>query len=319
MTRRGSADVGFLLSGGYNLLGTTTTLRDSKEAVLEETTPLGVADETYAAVGLKRGRITQDGFYDDDTDKSNDAMVGLAQRVLAYGLEGNTIGKAFVGMAGAIQHVYHRIASRGEFHKANAEYTATGAVEDGKIIHAHTEETAASGDTESTPVDGGMQADAVTITSSSVDNPTVITTAAPHDLLTGDTVLIAGHSGSTPDINDEWTVTVLTPTTYTIPVQVTTGGTGGTSTRISSRGGAGYLEVSALTLGGYTDVTVKIKDCPDDVTYVDLIEFANVSSAPDAERKTEVGAVERYVAMSWAFNGSGSDPKITLMVGLARN
>lgn len=68
----------------------------------------------------------------------------------------------------------------------------------------------------------------VAITSSSVADPTVITTSAAHGLTTGDVVTIAGHTGSTPDINGAWGVTVLTTTTFTIPKAVTVGGTGGT-------------------------------------------------------------------------------------------
>ena len=68
----------------------------------------------------------------------------------------------------------------------------------------------------------------VTITSSSVADPTVITAAASHLLTSGDVITIAGHTGSTPDINGAWVVTVIDATTFTIPIAVTVGGTGGT-------------------------------------------------------------------------------------------
>ena len=68
------------------------------------------------------------------------------------------------------------------------------------------------------------------ITSSSVANPSVITTTDPHGLITDDYTTIAGHSGSTPDINASWQVTVTGASTFTISVNVTVGGTGGTST-----------------------------------------------------------------------------------------
>jgi len=67
-----------------------------------------------------------------------------------------------------------------------------------------------------------------TIVSSSVANPTVITTSAPHDLLDGAQVTISGHTGSTPDINGVHTITLINATTFSIPVNVTVGGTGGT-------------------------------------------------------------------------------------------
>lgn len=69
----------------------------------------------------------------------------------------------------------------------------------------------------------------VAITSSSVGDPTVLTTAA-HGIAVGTTevVTIAGHTGSTPSINGTFPFTALTATTGTIPVVVTVGGTGGT-------------------------------------------------------------------------------------------
>lgn len=67
-----------------------------------------------------------------------------------------------------------------------------------------------------------------TIVSSSIANPTVITTSAPHGYATGDTVRIAGHTGSVPTINGDRVGTVTGPTTFTVAVNVTTGGTGGT-------------------------------------------------------------------------------------------
>lgn len=65
------------------------------------------------------------------------------------------------------------------------------------------------------------------ITSSSVANPTTITTPRPHGLTTGDSIVISGHAGSTPSINGTRTVTVTGPTTFTIPVNVTVAGAGG--------------------------------------------------------------------------------------------
>lgn len=72
---------------------------------------------------------------------------------------------------------------------------------------------------------------AIAVSSSSVANPSVITTGAAHGFLTGHQVAIAGHAGSTPSINGTHVVTVLSPTTFSIPVNVTVGGTGGTATR----------------------------------------------------------------------------------------
>lgn len=67
----------------------------------------------------------------------------------------------------------------------------------------------------------------ISIVSSSVADPSTITTLIDHGLVTGDTIVIAGHSGSTPDINGEHVVTKTGAKTFTIPVNVTGGGTGG--------------------------------------------------------------------------------------------
>ncbi|MBI4498042.1 MAG: hypothetical protein HY689_09110 [Chloroflexi bacterium] len=91
---------------------------------------------------------------------------------------------------------------------------------------------------------------AVGITSSSVATETVITTSAAHNLATGDYVAITGHTGSTPAISGRYQVTVLTATTFTIPVDVTVGGTGGTVQR--------YTWITAAAHGLTTGDSVNI-------------------------------------------------------------
>ncbi|HXH05854.1 MAG TPA: hypothetical protein VNI83_04615 [Vicinamibacterales bacterium] len=86
----------------------------------------------------------------------------------------------------------------------------------------------------------------------------------------------------------------------------------------SSGGGAGYLQVQDLTLGGYTSVTIKMRHSADDVTYADLVTFANVTAAKTAQRVAVSGTVQRHLAHSWAFNGTGSSPSIRYAVGFAR-
>jgi CubicO group peptidase (beta-lactamase class C family) len=66
------------------------------------------------------------------------------------------------------------------------------------------------------------------IASSSVGNPTIITTTTPHGYETGQKVTVDGHTGSVPPINGKHTITVINSTSFSIPVDVTTGGAGGT-------------------------------------------------------------------------------------------
>lgn len=156
MAKYGSNQVAFLLAGGYDLLGFTTQLEDTIEALTEDKTVLGEDWVEMAATGLKRASLTQQGFYDDEAGASNAALASGTgvQRVLCYGVEGNTIGKKFTGYAGALQADYARIITVGELHKANASYQGSGVVEEGLIVHAHGAETA-DGDTEDDAVDNG--------------------------------------------------------------------------------------------------------------------------------------------------------------------
>jgi len=200
-----------------------------------------------------------------------------------------------------------------------------------KSLHALAAETG-DGDTQAGPVDNGWAAAAVNVTSSSVANPTVITTAAAHGLQAGDLVTIAGHTGSTPDINGSHAV-VATPlaTTFTIAVNVTVGGTGGTARRTSTRlGGSAHLHLDALDLDGGTGVQVDIIDSPDGVTFVTLGQFAAITTEVDAAdpaagdaARLDIGAytaIDRYVAVAWDFTGTpGGGATLTFWAGIHRN
>jgi len=84
--------------------------------------------------------------------------------------------------------------------------------------------TVLSATTFSIPVQ--VTAPGLAITSNTAANPTVVTTAA-HGFTTGQTVNITGQSGVV-SINGQRVVTVLTATTFTVPVDCTGGaGTGG--------------------------------------------------------------------------------------------
>jgi hypothetical protein len=106
------------------------------------------------------------------------------------------------------------------------------------------------------------------ITSASVANPTVVTTAAPHGLRAGDAVTIAGMAGGTPSLNGAQTVLAVTsPTTFLVNVNVTVQGTGGTVT-VPTDTGRRYL-ARGLALVGKQSSRAK---------YVDLA-FATLAAA----------------------------------------
>lgn len=87
--------------------------------------------------------------------------------------------------------------------------------------------------------------EAADIVSSSIANPTVVTTTLPHGLTTGDNVIIAGHTSVTPDINGRRVVTVISPTTFSVPVNVSDDGVGGTFTPESVKSAEKHVTVTS--------------------------------------------------------------------------
>lgn len=71
----------------------------------------------------------------------------------------------------------------------------------------------------------GSEAVGIALTSVTAANPAVVTTTAPHNLVTGDKVTFAG-SDAVPNLNGRvFTVTMLTATTFSIEENVTSAGT----------------------------------------------------------------------------------------------
>lgn len=242
MARYGSADVAFLLINGMSVLGTRTSIEDTREAITEETTVLGLANEEHAYVGVKSYRMTQQGFYDDAANNINASLVSPSgSKVLTIGYETGVIGKRFAG-GQLVQVNYSRLIERNALHKANAEYLSEDTHDEGIILHALGARTA----------DGNSEG------------------AESQD---------AGAS--------------------------------------SANGGAGYLQLTALALGGHTALDVKIRHSADDSSYVDLINFTD-RTAIGGERIEVAGTVNRHLAASWDFTGAGS-PSATFFVGFARN
>lgn len=88
----------------------------------------------------------------------------------------------------------------------------------------------------------------------------------------------------------------------------------------STDGGIGYMQCNALTLDGGTGLVIIIKDSDDDITFIDLITFGTVAAAPDAERATVAGTVERYTLTEHEFvGGAGGSRTATFATGFVRN
>jgi len=159
MSRFGSADVNFLLISGRDVLGDTTNLEDERQAITEETTTLGQAAEEHTFVGVKRYTLSQQGYYSDAVNASNEALVTAGSSgVLSFATEGNTIGKPVICSA-MVQTNYVRQISRGALHKANASYLSEQLHDEAIILHALSAETA-DGNTDSSSVDNAASSSA---------------------------------------------------------------------------------------------------------------------------------------------------------------
>ena len=161
MAKYNSSEVGFLLIDGYAISGISTEINEDHKAEVEDTTGLGVAAEINEYTGILASSLTQAGYFDDAALSSNEALVSTngASRVVCYNFETNTIGKNFVGFAGALQVKYSRVVKVGELHKFNAEYTGSGAMENGKVVHQLKNETSSSGNTQASSIDNGASSE----------------------------------------------------------------------------------------------------------------------------------------------------------------
>ena len=321
MAIRAAINVAFFLMDGLSLLAHASDLSDGQENIFDDIKPLGEAWPQPTPTGDKMAEFTQNGWFETAAGATHAAFNELqgTSRVLAYGYSGNTIGQPFTGYAGIYAGKYKRLAQRNMLHKANAEYAISGAVDEGVILHALGAETA-DGNTQASSVDRNDETTVPTavIVSSSVANPTVVTTATPHGLASTQKAMIAGHTSVTPDINGERVATVVSTTTLTVPVNVSDGGVGGTIKALTSlNGGFAHLQITALTLGGHTDFAASVQHSEDDAIFVELVAFT-AATALGAQRVSVAGTIYRYLASTWDFTGAGSGPSATFMIGFAR-
>ena len=245
MSTFGSNSVAFALADGYNLLGAPLKeVTDETEAILDDLMGLGdIWPRPYPA-GLKRVKLGLKGVY-EDSNAWNTPLIGIgASRYIAYGVEGNTIGKQFIGWEGQLIKKYDRLPSVPGLIKSNVEFEGAAAVDVGRILHAYGTETTASGNTQGTSVDNG-----------------------------------AGSSAS----------------------------------------GVVHAHVTALTLGGYTSASLVVQHSTDNASWADLgSSTVTFTTAPTATLAIPAATINRYLAMRWVFNGAGSGPLITFMLGFKR-
>lgn len=327
MAKYSSATFSVFLVDGYSLLSAKVQTVSEKVTNVVQANTHGLGDrwEESSATGLRKATLTQAGaFFNDAVAGFHEAFsaVTTVSRLLVYAMAGNVIGQAFTGLQGVYEGAYSVIAKMAGLTMADAEYVVAGQIDRGVIVQDWVAKTANwNTKTDGASVDHTLSPtnQAIPITSNSIAAATVVTTPVPHKLTTGDVIVVSGVVTSTPTINGSQTVTVLSPTTFSVPITVTVAGTGGSFVRASSNnGGVGYLLVSALT--GFTAVAVNIRHSADDTTYADLVTFAPVTAPPPdasaAQRVTVAGVIGRYLSVSGTVTGAGS---ITPFAGFKRN
>jgi len=315
----------FLLVGGRNISGDTFTLDETVENVLEETHGLGDLWEESLPVGLARVLLEAGGgIYDDRVGGIMEALQakGATLQIVDYGFSGYAIGGQAVALNGTYATTWKRISSREGLTHAHALHKITGRYCRSRVLHGITAETTDPGPGYGASVDRttDIGLPACAITSSSVANPTHIITPVNHYLTSGDIIVITGHTGSNPNINggNGYAVTVVNPKEFTIPVNVTTGGTGGTFQIASSRGAVANLHVLALVLGGFTNIIFKVQHSADNSSFSDLMTFSTVTTEAFSEQQSTAVLVNRWTRMSWDWTGAGSSYSVTPYISVGR-
>jgi hypothetical protein len=169
MAKYGSPSGGFLFEGYDMTANKLQGLRVKKTGLTEPSTGVGDSWEENLPTELKRGELAQEGaFFDTTAARIHDQWAetgsldtdpnGTPGSAVVF-FNGGAIGADFTGFEGGWKFVYEPISTVGALTRANAEYMVTGNVDEGKVVHALGNETA-SGDTESTSVDGTAQSTA---------------------------------------------------------------------------------------------------------------------------------------------------------------
>jgi len=82
----------------------------------------------------------------------------------------------------------------------------------------------------------------------------------------------------------------------------------------SSDGALGIVQLTALALGGFTNIIITVRDSSDDISYANLLSFTAITATNASQGVEVTGTVERYLAAEWVWVGSGSSESATFMV-----
>ena len=144
MAKYGPSSVGYFLVGGRSLAGVMTNVTYKTLTSTEETTALGDSWKEQTPMGVLSAELSQSGWFDDATNSSVDAFVGkeTTSQVVTLAPVGSTAGSKATGFAGAFGAEVTRVIEKEGLHKLDVTYTASGEIEDGKILEALAARTA---------------------------------------------------------------------------------------------------------------------------------------------------------------------------------
>ncbi len=327
MTKMLANKVAFILFDGYNSLDHTTEIEIKSEASTEDVTVLSSSWIAKRAA-TKDMSIAQKGFLDDVAGGIWAQIIAKAEgsaAPFAIGFEGNTLGVRCVFSGEVFLNDFSRQAVKQEIEKYELTYNVTdiyNAFADG-LIQYPLGTTPGGNGSQASYLDAGAAPESRAITSSAISNPGRLLIAS-HTFKVGDYVVIAGHTGSTPSINGTWQICGVPDATHIdIPVNITTGGTGGTATYAS--GGIFTVHMNAIT-SNPTQVVWTLTDCDTSGgSYVDVTGgVITISGSPVPAPKAGYAVVapgtviRRYTKLKWAWTG-GTTPTATVLAALKRN
>jgi hypothetical protein len=333
MAKYSSTNVSVLVDGYVLTAALTETITRANEAITQQSNPFGVASEQHTPVGMVKGTLSVGGgIFDEAVDILHAGVAGSGvgvSRIVCVCDQGQTKGQHFTGYQGAYSQKYEVIDTNGQLTKANVTYQVSGTVNEHAVILQELAAKTSDWDTSAAPNDAADDplAEQIPIATSSLANPSIITTTDNHGLVSGDVVAIFGHTSVAPDITDSgagaWqyighTVTVTGLKTFTIPVSVSDAGVGGYCVVVSrATGGAGYCQVTAGAT--FTNFVGTIKHSVDASTWATLITFADTTTDRDTAQRvataTTTTQVRRYLAFYGDVTGAGS---ITVFAGFGR-
>ena len=137
------------------------------------------------------------------------------------------------------------------------------------------------------------------ISSITAGSPVTINTATPHGLTSGQEIVITGVTGSTPEINGTHTATVVDADTFTVPLNVTTTGTGG---KVQLTAKVTFpLESTLITEGTVTPATLVFT--PANWNVPQTVTVTGVNDTADDGDKTYRVLIKAGTSTDTLYNG----------------